>query len=119
MLKIKETKPREYNSSRLQELLDETTPEEMEATEQKILQEIENDNSPYCPVCSGCGEDLCCPATMCQQHPDGSYCNMYLKDLKFAYKMNKWVTDNLYHKMPKELQAEYDLACNEIYKDYE
>jgi hypothetical protein len=110
---------REYNSPIIQELLDEITPEEMEATEQKMLQEIKDNNSPYCPVCDGCGEDLCCPATFCQQHPDGSYCNRYLKDLKFDYKMNRWIADNLYHKMPKELQAEYDLAWDKIYKDYE
>ena len=116
---MKNNKPRQYNSPIIQELLDEITPEEMEATEQKMLQEIKDNNLPYCPVCDGCGEDLCCPATNCKQDPNGHYCNMYLKDLKFAYKMNKWVTDNLYHKMPKELQAEYDLAWDEIYKDYE
>lgn len=43
--------------------------------------------SPYCPICSGCGEDGCCRATICQQHPDGHYCESYLKELKFGYKM--------------------------------
>ena len=40
--------------------------------------------SPYCPICSGCGEDGCCKATMCQMHPDGHYCETYLKDLKVS-----------------------------------
>jgi hypothetical protein len=79
--------------------------------------ELIDDDSPYCPVCSGCGEDGCCSAMNCKQHPDGSYCQTYLKDLKLGYKMDKWTTDNLYHKMPKELQAEYDLAWNKIWDE--
>ena len=84
------------------------------------MAQTNNNYSPYCPVCDGCGEDGCCSAMCCEQHPDGSYCATYLKDLKFGYKMDKWIADNLYHKMPKELQAEYDLAWDEIWdKIYE
>jgi hypothetical protein len=32
--------------------------------------------SPYCPICEACGEDGCCPATSCEQHPDGDYCKV-------------------------------------------
>ena len=45
--------------------------------------------SPYCPVCDACGEDGCCSAMSCQQHPDGHYCKTYLRDLKFGYRMYK------------------------------
>lgn len=47
----------------------------------------ENDFSPYCPVCSGCGEEGCCTPLKCTQSPDGSYCESYLQDLKFGYAM--------------------------------
>jgi len=46
-------------------------------------------NSVYCSVCDGCGEDGCCPATCCQQSPEGSYCATYLADLKYTYWMFK------------------------------
>ena len=45
--------------------------------------------SPYCPICEACGEDGCCPATSCKQHPDGDYCEGYLAELKFTYWMYK------------------------------
>jgi len=47
----------------------------------------EENYSPYCPVCQSCGEDGCCPATSCQQHPDGHYCKTYLAELQFGYIM--------------------------------
>lgn len=47
----------------------------------------EENYSPYCPVCSGCGEEGCCSPLMCKQSPEGKYCESYLKDLKFGYKM--------------------------------
>lgn len=53
------------------------------------MEENEEYESPYCPVCDGCGEDGCCPATCCQQDPNGDYCKTYLKDLKFGYIMYK------------------------------
>jgi len=130
---------RKYNSPIIQELMDEITPEEMQATEVRMLQELihkqedldpefneiisENfwdlvdSESPYCPVCDACGEDGCCSAINCEQDPNGHYCGTYLKDLKFSYRMDKWVADNLYHKMPKELQAEYDLAWDKIWDE--
>lgn len=49
--------------------------------EQDVRTEFE---SPYCPLCGGCGEDGCCKATNCQGS-GGSYCQTYLTDLKFIY----------------------------------
>lgn len=50
--------------------------------------DLKNEN-PYCKICSGCGEDGCCSAMMCEQSKDGAYCESYLLDLKFAYLMYK------------------------------
>ncbi len=47
------------------------------------------DYNPYCTICDSCGEDGCCPATSCKQHPDGKYCKTYLNELKFGYIMYK------------------------------
>lgn len=66
------------------------------------------DYNPYCPVCSGCGEDGCCSATICQQSEDGSYCQTYLKDLKLSYRMYKWTMNNLYERLPEDLKNELD-----------
>ena len=54
--------------------------------------------SPYCPICQACGEDGCCPATACQQHPDGHYCKTYLKELQFGYRM--------YHQLMKLIDGD-------------
>ena len=54
--------------------------------------------SPYCPICEACGEDGCCRATTCQQHPDGSYCQTYLKELQFGYRM--------YHELMKLIDGD-------------
>jgi len=73
--------------------------------------------SPYCKVCSACGEEGCCSPMVCKQSPDGDYCQTYLKDLKFKYKVMVWFEDNIYHKMPKELQAEYDLTWDKMWDE--
>ena len=46
-----------------------------------------NSYSPYCQVCSGCGEEGCCSPLMCKMSPNGDYCESYLRDLKFTYMM--------------------------------
>jgi len=80
---------------------------------------MENFYSPYCEICTGCGEDGCCPASNCQQHPDGKYCEIYLKELKFGYLM--------YHKLmgmveedPKykeEISEVFDELWDRIFDD--
>lgn len=70
--------------------------------------------SPYCSVCTGCGEDGCCPATFCQQSPDGRYCEWYLRDLKFGYQMHK----DMWDLIPKDEESQKKL--DEIWdKNYE
>lgn len=76
---------------------------------------MEEKYSPYCPVCSGCGDDICCSALICQQSPDGRYCGTYLNELKFAYRMNQFFDENIESQLSAELREEYDVAWNRIY----
>lgn len=46
-----------------------------------------NPKYPYCAVCESCGEDGRCSALICQHSKDGEYCEWYMRELKFAYKM--------------------------------
>ena len=38
--------------------------------------------SPYCKICQSCGEIGCCPIFMCENHPEGKYCDMYFNELQ-------------------------------------
>lgn len=38
--------------------------------------------SPYCHGCGACGEAMCCPPTICQNHPHGDYCGWYFKNMQ-------------------------------------
>lgn len=78
---------------------------------------MSDNESPYCPICDACGEDGCCSALNCEQHPDGDYCTTYLRDLKFGYKMNRWFENNLEHKLPKELQEEYNRVWDKVWDE--
>jgi hypothetical protein len=66
------------------------------------------DEIPSCKICTACGEDGCCSATMCVQHKDGEYCQGYLEELKIGYKMFEWTYNHIYGKIPEELQKEID-----------
>lgn len=66
----------------------------MEENKPEIEQSAEEENySPYCPICDACGEDGCCSAMNCEQHPDGRYCGTYLNELRFGYIMYKKLYD--------------------------
>ncbi len=74
---------------------------------------LEDDDTVYCPICEGCGEDGCCSATCCQQSPLGHYCKTYLRDLKFGYQMHK----DMWPLIPEdaESQAKLDKVWNDNY----
>jgi len=74
---------------------------------------MENEYSPYCKICDSCGEDGCCSAVHCQQHPEGSYCKSYLNDLKFGYRMFNSLSNYLDSKGIKFEDEEYDKIYNE------
>lgn len=54
-----------------------------------------NIESPYCKICSACGEYGCCSPLSCQQHPVGEYCGRYLTDLKFGYDFHQKICEYL------------------------
>jgi len=66
--------------------------------------------SPYCPVCSGCGEDGCCRATICQHKPEGLYCEFYLRDLRFGYWMYKDLYEIISKSGDKDLIEKLDIT---------
>ncbi len=71
--------------------------------------------SPYCPVCDGCGEEGCCSPLRCKQSSDGHYCESYLNDLKFGYIMNSYFQENIWGRMSDDLKKEYDEMWDKIY----
>ena len=79
---------------------------------------MEVEYNMYCPVCSGCGEEDCCSPLNCIQSPDGSYCQRYLNDLKFGYKMyneiSKLIGDDPKYK--EDIDKLFDKVYDEIYK---
>lgn len=89
--------------------------EEYFGVEQETQQYPKIDYSPYCPICQACGVDGCCAASACQQHPDGSYCGAYLKDLKLGYIMSRFFDEKIAHKVSEEVRNEYYAEWNEAY----
>ena len=71
---------------------------------------------PYCPICTGCGEEGCCSPLKCKQSPDGYYCESYLRDLKFGYKMY----EDIYDLIPKdeETNKKIDEIFNKNFEKY-
>lgn len=70
--------------------------------EEDIDHEI--NDSPYCPICTGCGEEMCCSPIHCKGS-GGSYCDWYLRDLKMVYDLFQ----RLNPEVPQELFDEvYD-----------
>lgn len=64
-----------------------------EWAENNLSNEEDDDGySPYCPVCTGCGESGCCSPLNCQ--PDDPRCHYpktYTEDLKLGYRtFEKW-----------------------------
>lgn len=78
----------------------------------------EEDHSPYCKICSACGEEGCCSPVMCEQHKDGEYCGSYLRDLKFNYTLLNAFEENIYDKMSDELKKEYDELWNQHFDNH-
>lgn len=87
----------------------------------------EEDNySPYCPVCSACGEEGCCSALMCRHDPNGRYCAGYTDDLRFGYAMyddimkiiheEKEKYKELIEKIDGKFDENYDIFYRERFK---
>ena len=79
--------------------------------------EYKDDNlSVYCSICSGCGEEGCCSPLICKQSAEGRYCEWYLRDLKFGYKMY----EDMHDLIPKdeETQKKLDEIWNKNFEFY-
>lgn len=61
--------------------------EEESLIQSYMLEEEENDNySPYCPVCTGCGESGCCSPKNCDPYNiNCHYPETYTADLRLGY----------------------------------
>jgi len=71
--------------------------------------------SPYCPICTGCGEEGCCSPVHCTQDVKNGclYPETNLAHLKYGYLMHKEMWD-LIPKDP-ETQAKLDEIFNRNY----
>lgn len=80
---------------------------------------LAQDYNPYCPVCESCGEEGCCSALSCKQDPNGSYCETYLKDLKFGYLMYKDLYELISEdpKHSEKLEEIFDTNYDIVYRD--
>lgn len=87
----------------------------VEIKDAKKVRELQDSQSPYCSVCKGCGEDGCCPASICEQKEEGKYCGSYLADLRFGYIMFKETYDILEENHKEELSKIYDKNYDLIY----
>lgn len=73
----------------------------------------EGSYSPYCEICTSCGETGCCSPVACEQHPDGKYCGGNLNELKFGYLMFRDMYELISDLNDKELDAKLDKLYDE------
>ena len=82
--------------------------------------------SPYCKICTSCGEEGCCPYLNCFSHlienDNCKYGHVHLRDAKFDYRLSKMGYD-IINKLENGLfdaelaVKEYHKQWNEIYED--
>lgn len=75
----------------------------------------DTDYNPYCPICDACGEEGCCSALQCSQHPDGKYCRGYMNDLRFGYKMYDELMKIAYDSHKEEIDKVFDIIWDTYY----
>ena len=73
--------------------------------------DVEEDYSPYCPICTSCGTEGCCSPIWCTQEEDCQYPKGSLADLKFGYLMYK----DMWALIPDD--AETQAKLDKIYDD--
>jgi hypothetical protein len=79
-------------------------------------EKTEESYNPYCSICDSCGEDGCCSALNCKQSNNGKYCETYLKELQFGYRMFK----ELYNLIDEKGDEEMKKSLDELYdKNYD
>lgn len=71
--------------------------------------------SPYCKLCSSCGESGCCSPMMCSFEEGCEYRNTYITELKENYIFVREFYETIYPKLPKEVQDD----ITELYMNIE
>lgn len=90
-----------------------------ELIEKRKEAEDEENYSPYCKVCTGCGEDGCCSALACQMDAKGDYCETYLRDLRYGYESHRELMDILYDKEKyPEIVKIIDEIADKLFEKY-
>jgi hypothetical protein len=88
------------------------------------MTEEKEDYSPYCKLCTACGEDGCCSHLACFatliENPECEYGKTYLRDARYADKMANLgsnIIEKLKNKLitAEEAVAEYDKGFHQIY----
>lgn len=118
---------------KLEDFYDESDPRGCSSTEYRNFEvalaewekakenEEEETYSPYCKICTGCGESGCCSPLACSQHPDGKYCGGNLNELKFGYMMFEDLYELIEEHGDKALKSKagdlYDKNWDEIFLD--
>lgn len=72
----------------------------------KLTQETTKDYSPYCKLCSACGESGCCSPMMCSFEEGCEYKNGYLKELKEDYLFVREFYEKIYPNLTEEIQKD-------------
>ena len=62
--------------------------------------------SPYCKLCTACGEIGCCSPMMCSFEEGCDYKNTYLRELKENYIFVREFYEKIYPNLPKEVQED-------------
>lgn len=75
----------------------------------------EQEYSPYCPICTGCGEEGCCSPLGCTMDKDGTYCESNLKDLKYGYRMYKELMKLFYDDNKEQIDKIISKVWDEVY----
>ena len=79
--------------------------------------------SPYCPICSACGEDGCCSPLACKNDPEGHYCDKYRDDLRFGYAMHEdimkiiYEDEEIYGELIEKIDKQFDKNYEKYYKN--
>jgi len=68
----------------------------------------EEEYSPYCKVCTACGETGCCSVYMCTMEDGCEYKQTYLRELKENYSLVEDFYKHIYDKLPEDLKIEFD-----------
>lgn len=76
--------------------------------------------SPYCPVCTSCGEEGCCSPLYCEYVESGYYCESNLEHLKFGYECHHELYELVYDDKEKNAHIieQFDPIWDKLWDKY-